>query len=75
MRSDDRWLPVAFVVVELPVAFLYDRGLVDQRHSLSSFPLVLFAVALSVSWTMTRLRRTSPQPDAAAAAGGGVDTR
>lgn len=43
------WIPFAFVVFEFPVAFLFDRGLVElYRHSYTSFPLVLFAAVLAV---------------------------
>lgn len=43
------WIPLAFAVFEFPVAFLYDRGLVESyRHSYTAFPLVLFAAILFV---------------------------
>ncbi len=43
------WLPVTFILVEFPVAFLYDRGLVEPyRHSFPGFPFVLFAAALTI---------------------------
>jgi hypothetical protein len=43
------WIPLAFAVFEFPVAFLYDRGLVEPyRHSYTAFPLVLFAAILFV---------------------------
>lgn len=43
------WIPLAFAVFEFPVAFLYDRGLVETyRHSYTAFPLVLFAAILFV---------------------------
>lgn len=48
------WLPIAFIFVELPVAFLYDRGLVElYRHSFQGFPIVLFAGAFAVMWGFT----------------------
>ena len=39
-----RWMPVAFVTVLAPAAFLYDRGLLElYRHSYQAFPLLLLA--------------------------------
>jgi Dolichyl-phosphate-mannose-protein mannosyltransferase len=61
MDAAYRWLAFAFIVVEFPVAFLYDRGLVDQRHCLSSFPLVLLASALSLSKIVARLSDGPPR--------------
>jgi hypothetical protein len=71
LRPEYRWLPVTFVVVEFPVAFLYDRLLVDQRHCLSSFPLVLFASALSLSWIAAGLGPAWAVVRARVGAGGG----
>lgn len=54
------WLPIAFIFTELPVAFLFDRGLVEPyRHSFQGFPLVLFAGAFAVMWGI-RMVKTSP---------------
>jgi hypothetical protein len=42
-----RWIPLAFAVLEFPVSFLYDRGLVEvYRHSYTAFPLILFAATV-----------------------------
>jgi hypothetical protein len=55
-----RWIPLAFVLMELPVAFLYARRLVEAyRHSYSAFPLVLFAATLSTTLAWDAVRRTS----------------
>lgn len=65
-----RWMPLAVVALELPVSFLYDRGLVEPyRHTYSSYPLVLFAAVLTVvlAWqavTERRVTRAVLQPDA-----------
>jgi hypothetical protein len=49
-----RWIPLAFLLLEFPVSFLFDRQLVEwYRHSYSSFPLVLFAAALPL-WLLWR---------------------
>jgi hypothetical protein len=54
------WIPLAFVVFEFPVAFLYDRNLVElYRHSYTSFPLVLFAAVLFVHVVLRREGRAS----------------
>jgi hypothetical protein len=58
-----RWIPLAFVLFELPVSFLYDRLLVEpHRHTYSSFPLVLFAAVLTVTmaWQAIAQRRFEP---------------
>jgi 4-amino-4-deoxy-L-arabinose transferase-like glycosyltransferase len=43
------WLPLAFMLVEFPPAFLYDRNLAEAyRLTFIGFPIVLFAAALAV---------------------------
>lgn len=55
-----RWIPLAFVLFELPVSFLYDRQLVElHRHSYSSFPLVLFGAVLTVTLAWQALAHRS----------------
>jgi hypothetical protein len=50
------WIPLAFLLFEFPVSFLYDRGLVEPyRHSYSAFPLVLFATVLVIHHLCTKL--------------------
>jgi hypothetical protein len=59
------WLPLAFLLFEFPVSFLYDRSLVEPyRHSYSAFPLVLFAAVLAIHQLCTKLIavRKSTQP-------------
>jgi hypothetical protein len=51
------WIPLAFLLIELPVAFLYDRKLVEPyRHTFVAFPLILWAVCLSLMWMVEQLR-------------------
>jgi hypothetical protein len=55
-----RWIPLAFVLIELPVAFMYTRKLVESyRHSYSAFPLFLFAAVLCANVAWNAVRRTS----------------
>lgn len=43
------WLPLAFMLVEFPAAFLYDRHLVERyRHTFVGFPLLLLGIAVGV---------------------------
>lgn len=52
------WIPVAFVIIEFPVAFLYDRRLVEAyRHSYSGFPLVLFGAIIGLTPLARTVRR------------------
>ena len=38
-----RWLPVAFLLTTVPIAFLFDKGLLEARHALQALPLLLVA--------------------------------
>jgi hypothetical protein len=45
------WVPVAFVLVQFPVAFLYDRRLVEMyRHTYPAFPLFLLSAGVAAGW-------------------------
>jgi hypothetical protein len=55
-----RWIPLAFMLMEFPVSFVFDRALVEPyRHSYSAFPLVLFStmVVVTMLWTAAVQRR------------------
>ncbi|BCS34688.1 hypothetical protein TBR22_A39140 [Luteitalea sp. TBR-22] len=53
-----RWIPIAFLIIEFPVAFLYDRRLVElYRHSYTAYPLVLFAATYALVLAGQALRR------------------
>lgn len=53
------WLPVAFVAVLAPAAFLYDRALLEAyRHSYQAFPLLLLSVCVPFALLLPRLRHT-----------------
>ncbi len=52
------WVPLAFVIAAAPVAFLYDRGLLEAyRHTYQAFPLLLLAAALPLRHLVEWLRR------------------
>jgi hypothetical protein len=57
-----RWIPLAFMLMEFPVSFLFDRKLVEPyRHGYSAFPLVLFSamMMLTLLWNLAFQRRRS----------------
>lgn len=60
-----RWIPLAFLVVEFPMAFLYDRRLLEPyRHTIPAFSLVLFAATMAVRQGLAGLRRPAPSDGA-----------
>jgi hypothetical protein len=51
------WIPVAFALLELPVAFLYERNILEQyRHTYQGFPLVVLGALLAFDWLAARFR-------------------
>jgi hypothetical protein len=49
------WMPVAFVTVLAPAAFLYDRGLLEAyRHTYQAFPLLLLGACVSLALVRER---------------------
>lgn len=51
-----RWLPLAFLLLEFPVAFLYSRGLVEPyRHTFPGFPLFVLAATVPVTWLVRQV--------------------
>ncbi|MFQ5658426.1 MAG: hypothetical protein ACE5G5_12865, partial [Candidatus Methylomirabilales bacterium] len=53
-----RWLPIAFLVSLLPVAFLYNRGLLEPyRLSMHAFPFFVAASLLLLRSAATTLEK------------------
>jgi hypothetical protein len=56
------WIPVAFALLELPVAFLYDRNILElYRHTYQGFPLVVLGALLTIDTIVSRFRVPVPQ--------------
>lgn len=73
------WLAPSFLILASPVAFLYDRGLVERyRHTFAAYPLVLFAAVYLLRWLGTRtapyVRHRTPAPSGRSASRCGAST-
>lgn len=65
-----RWLPISFVLVLGPAAFLFDRALLEHyRHTYQAFPLLLLAAALAVRDPIDRVRAHRSAPSRVALPG------
>jgi hypothetical protein len=52
------WIPIAFVLLELPVAFLYERNILElYRHTYQGFPLLVLAALLALDTAVPRRRK------------------
>lgn len=59
------WIPVAFVLLEVPVAFLYDRNILEvHRHILQGFPLAILGALVALDSVTAPFRARRRQADA-----------
>ncbi len=57
-RSAFRWLPLTFLALSVPIAFLYDRGVLEPwRHIYQTFPWMLFGL-LFFLWSCAQMLRS-----------------
>ena len=53
-----RWMPLTFLVLLLPISFLYDRGVIEPwRHTYQAFPWIVLGVLLVCSQVAQTYRR------------------